>query len=58
MKTQKAKIIIDKLTLLILTNDRNSEETTLVDSCYPYLTAQGIFKVANNEFDWVRYPDG
>ena len=53
--------IIDKLTLLILTNDRNSEETTLVDSRnYPYLTAQGIFKVANNEFDWVfsASPDG
>ncbi|WP_418513462.1 hypothetical protein [Corallibacter sp.] len=53
--------IIDKLTLLILTNDRNSEETTLVDSRnYPYLTAQGIFKVTNNEFDWVfsASPDG
>lgn len=53
--------IIDKLTLLVLTNDRNSEETTLVDSRnYPYLTAQGIFKVTNNEFDWVfsSSPDG
>ena len=53
--------IIDKLTLLILTNDRNSEETTLVDSRnHPYLTAQGIFKVTNNEFDWVfsASPDG
>lgn len=53
--------IIDKLTLLILTNDKDSEETTLVDSRnYPYLTAQGIFKVTNNEFDWVfsASPDG
>ncbi|WP_425075955.1 hypothetical protein [Psychroserpens sp. S379A] len=53
--------IIDKLTLLILTNDKDAEETTLVDSRnYPYLTAQGIFKVKNNEFDWVfsASPDG
>jgi len=53
--------IIDKLTLLVLTNDKDAEETTLVDSRnYPYLTAQGIFKVRNNEFDWVfsASPDG
>lgn len=53
--------IIDRLTLLILTNDKNAEENTLVDSRnYPYLTAQGIFKVKNNEFDWVfsASPDG
>jgi hypothetical protein len=53
--------IIDKLTLLILTNDKDAEESTLVDSRnYPYLTAQGIFKVTNNEFDWVfsASPDG
>ena len=53
--------IIDKLTLLILTNDKDAEEATLVDSRnYPYLTAQGIFKVKNNEFDWVftASPDG
>lgn len=53
--------IFDKLTLLILTNDKNAEESTLVDSRnYPYLTAQGIFKVTNNEFDWVfsASPDG
>lgn len=52
---------IDKLTLLILTNDKDAEENTLVDSRnYPYLTAQGIFKVKNNEFDWVfsASPDG
>ena len=53
--------IIDKLTLLILTNDKDSEEATLVDSRnYPYLTAQGTFEVINNEFDWVfsASPDG
>jgi hypothetical protein len=53
--------IINKLTLLILTNDKDSEETTLVDSRnYPYLTAQGTFEVRNNEFDWVfsASPDG
>jgi hypothetical protein len=53
--------IIDKLTLLVLTNDKDAEETTLVDSRnYPYLTAQGTFKVTNNEFDWVfsSSPDG
>ncbi len=53
--------IIDKLTLLILTNDKDSEENTLVDSRnYPYLTAQGIFEAKNNDFDWVfsSSPDG
>lgn len=51
----------DKLTLLILTNDKDSEENTLVESRnYPYLTAQGIFKLTNNDFDWVfsASPDG
>lgn len=53
--------IIDKLTLLILTNDKNSEENTLVESRnFPYLTAQGTFKVTNNEYDWAfsASPDG
>lgn len=53
--------IIDRLTLMILTNDEDAEETTLVESRnYPYLTAQGIFKTADNEFDWVfaYSPDG
>ena len=46
---------------MILTNDKNSEENTLVESRnFPYLTAQGIFKVTNNEYDWVfsASPDG
>ncbi|CAM4278387.1 hypothetical protein [Flavobacterium terrigena] len=53
--------IIDKLTLLILTNDKNSEENTLVESRnFPYLTAQGTFKIPNNTYDWVfsASPDG
>lgn len=53
--------ISDKLTLLILTNDKDSEGNTLVDSRnYPYLTAQGTFEAKNNEFDWVfsASPDG
>ncbi|MEY8862502.1 hypothetical protein [Tenacibaculum singaporense] len=53
--------VIEKLTLIILTNDKKTEETTLVDSRnYPYLTAQGYFKTSNNKFDWVfsSSPDG
>lgn len=53
--------VTDKLTLLVLTNDKNSEETTLVESRnFPYLTAQGYFKVSNNDYEWVfsASPDG
>ncbi|MCF1192035.1 hypothetical protein LRR18_10615 [Mangrovimonas sp. AS39] len=53
--------VIDKLTLLVLTNDKNSSENTLVESRnYPYLTAEGTFGAQNNEFDWVfsASPDG
>ncbi len=53
--------IIDQLTLMVLTNDPHAEETTLVESRnYPYLTAQGIFKTNDHEFDWVfsASPDG
>lgn len=60
-ENQESESIIDKLTLLVLTNDKDAEESTLVDSRnYPYLTAQGFFKVTNNEFDWVfsASPDG
>jgi len=53
-ETLESEKIFDKLTLLILTNDKNSEETIVFDSRnHPYLTAQGTFKVINNEFDWV-----
>lgn len=60
-KNPESEQIIDKLTLLILTNNKDATENTLVDSRnYPYLTAQGIFEVKNNEFDWVfsSSPDG
>jgi hypothetical protein len=53
--------IIYKLTMLVLTNDREAEELTLVDSRnFPYLTAQGYVKVSNNKYDWVfsASPDG
>lgn len=53
--------VINKLTLIVLTNDANAEENTLVDSRnFPYLTAQGIFTVKNNTLDWVfsASPDG
>jgi len=43
-----------KLTLIVLTGDSNSEEFSLVESRNaPYLTAQGYFKVASYEYDWV-----
>lgn len=53
--------VSDKLTLLVLTNNAEAEESTLVESRnYPYLTAQGTFKVTNNVFNWVfsASPDG
>ncbi len=53
--------VIDKLTLLILTNDKDAADYTMVESRnYPYLTAQGYFEVKNNKFDWVftASPDG
>ena len=53
--------VIEKLTLLVLTNDKDSEETASVNSRnFPYLTAQGYFKVSSNEYDWVfsASPDG
>lgn len=57
----ESETINHKLTLLVLTNDKDSKENTLVDSRnYPYLTAEGTFEVRNNEFDWVfsASPDG
>lgn len=60
-KNPDSEEVADKLTLLVLTNDKGSEESTLVESRnYPYLTAQGYFKVSNNQYDWVfsTSPDG
>lgn len=54
--------ITEKLTLLILTNDLNSNETYVVESRnFPYLTAEGKFEVSNKfSYDWVfsASPDG
>lgn len=53
--------ISDKLTLLVLTNDKDAEETTMVESRNaPYLTAQGCVKTSNNDYDWLfsASPDG
>ena len=52
---------IDRLTLLVMTDDKDAEENTLVESRnYPYLTAQGYFKTKDNKLDWVfsASPDG
>jgi hypothetical protein len=57
----KSENIINKLTLMVLTNDDNAEESSLVESRnYPYLTAQGYFKFKNHQYDWVfaSSPDG
>jgi hypothetical protein len=59
--TPESDTLINKLTLLILTNGKDLEDNTLVESRnYPYLTAQGTFEVENNEFDWffLASPDG
>lgn len=53
--------IIDKLILLILTNDEKSDDATYVISRnYPYLTAEGYFKTAIDTYNWVfsSSPDG
>ena len=42
----ESDIATDKLTLLVLTNDIDSNESTLIESRnYPYLTAQGTFEL-------------
>ena len=53
--------IRNKLCLVVLTNDHDAEESSLVESRnYPYLTAQGYFKFKNHQYDWVfaSSPDG
>lgn len=60
-KDEDCEKIIYKLTLLVLTNNKEAEELTMVDSRnFPYLTAQGYYKVTNNKYDWVfsASPDG
>lgn len=60
-ETFDSEVILDKLTLIVLTNDKDAEELTMVESRnYPYLTAQGFFKVKGTSYDWVfaASPDG
>lgn len=60
-KSPDSEKITDKLTLMILTNNKESEESSQVESRnFPYLTAQGFFKVSNQDYDWVfsASPDG
>jgi len=53
--------IITKLTLIVLTNEDNVEPETFIDSRnFPYLTAEGNFRLSNQNFEWVfqASPDG
>lgn len=57
----ESETIINKLVLLVLTNDENSEDATYVISRnYPYLTAEGYFKTTIDTYNWVfsSSPDG
>lgn len=52
---------IDKLILIILTNDKDSEDATFVNSRnFPYLTAEGYFKTSVDIYKWTltSSPDG
>lgn len=60
-KNEESDVVLEKLTLMVLTNDINSEEAYLAESRNaPYLTAEGFLKVSNNKLDWVfsSSPDG
>lgn len=53
--------VIDKLTLLILTENIDADDNVLVESRnYPYLTAQGTFQETHSKYDWIftASPDG
>ncbi|WP_027421352.1 hypothetical protein [Crocinitomix catalasitica] len=53
--------IINQLTLIVLTEDKEADESTLVESRNaPYLTATGYFKFEQHQYDWVftGSPDG
>lgn len=53
--------VIDKLTLLILTDNKDADDQVLVESRnYPYLTAQGTFQEPHSKYDWIfaASPDG
>lgn len=50
-----------KLTLIVLANDDNVEPETFVNSRnFPYLTAEGSFQIAEQNYQWVfqATPDG
>lgn len=60
-KDFESEEMIDKLTLLVLSNNPNGEINAIVESRnYPYLAAQGSISVADNDLDWVfsASPDG
>ena len=53
--------VIDKLTLLVLTEEKDADDNVLVESRnYPYLTAQGTFYEPDSKYDWIfaSSPDG
>lgn len=53
--------IITKLSLIVLTNDDNVEPDAFVNSRnFPYLTAEGIFRLLKQNYKWVflATPDG
>jgi hypothetical protein len=60
-KSADSDSIITKLTLIVLTNDEKVEPESFVDSRnFPYLTAEGNFRLENQTFEWVfqATPDG
>lgn len=60
-KNTNSDSIITKLTLIVLTNDDQIEPETFIDSRnFPYLTAEGNFRVLKQNFEWVfqATPDG
>jgi hypothetical protein len=60
-KNADSDSIITKLTLIVLTNDEKVEPESFVDSRnFPYLTAEGNFRLENQTFEWVLQatPDG
>lgn len=60
-KNPDSDSITTKLTLLVLTNDDKVEPETFVDSRnFPYLTAEGNFRLEKQNLEWVfqASPDG
>lgn len=60
-ESYESETIINKLALLVVTNDENSEDATyIISRNYPYLTAEGYFKTTIDTYNWVfsSSPDG